>query len=372
MTVQTDPQRTYGDAGREIVAISTLGLPVTLSVASGPCELINNTVATLGAGSCQILATQSGDTWHKEASDSVDISIARRVPTVTITAPDSALLDNRASGVTARSSAGVLVKLIGSGACAASGEVISYTGSGVCRVQAISNATDNYESATAEKLINVRRAQEISMDAFVDRAANAGPLPLRATSTGGLPVVITTAGACGVEGSQLLMRGAGTCTITVTQSGNEEYAPVTSTKEFAVNKVQQTISVALDGSLQVGGGPAQVVATSTSPLPVGATVSGNCTISNGIISPGSSSGSCAITATQAGNDIYYAAAAPVLTVPVAAKPPAYVPQPSSTSSSPSYSSGVRIGAICRDGWRSTATGSGACSWHGGVSYWLTN
>lgn len=31
---------------------------------------------------------------------------------------------------------------------------------------------------------------------------------------------------------------------------------------------------------------------------------------------------------------------------------------------------VRIGAICNDGWRSDATGSGACSHHGGVAYWL--
>lgn len=36
----------------------------------------------------------------------------------------------------------------------------------------------------------------------------------------------------------------------------------------------------------------------------------------------------------------------------------------------SGSSGSRTGAICRDGWRSTATGRGACSHHGGVSYWL--
>lgn len=27
----------------------------------------------------------------------------------------------------------------------------------------------------------------------------------------------------------------------------------------------------------------------------------------------------------------------------------------------------RVGAICGDGSRSYATGSGACSWHGGVS-----
>lgn len=29
----------------------------------------------------------------------------------------------------------------------------------------------------------------------------------------------------------------------------------------------------------------------------------------------------------------------------------------------------RCGAICEDGWLSSATGSGACSWHGGVASW---
>ena len=32
---------------------------------------------------------------------------------------------------------------------------------------------------------------------------------------------------------------------------------------------------------------------------------------------------------------------------------------------------IRVGAICKDGSRSSATGRGACSHHGGVSYWLT-
>ena len=31
---------------------------------------------------------------------------------------------------------------------------------------------------------------------------------------------------------------------------------------------------------------------------------------------------------------------------------------------------VRVGAICNDGSRSYSTGSGTCSWHGGVHYWL--
>ncbi len=37
---------------------------------------------------------------------------------------------------------------------------------------------------------------------------------------------------------------------------------------------------------------------------------------------------------------------------------------------PGPSSGYRNGAICRDGWRSSATGRGACSHHGGVAYWI--
>lgn len=31
----------------------------------------------------------------------------------------------------------------------------------------------------------------------------------------------------------------------------------------------------------------------------------------------------------------------------------------------------RTGAMCKDGTRSSATGRGACSHHGGVSYWIT-
>lgn len=33
-------------------------------------------------------------------------------------------------------------------------------------------------------------------------------------------------------------------------------------------------------------------------------------------------------------------------------------------------SGKRVGAVCEDGWRSSSTGSGTCSHHGGVDYWV--
>jgi hypothetical protein len=51
-----------------------------------------------------------------------------------------------------------------------------------------------------------------------------------------------------------------------------------------------------------------------------------------------------------------------------AKAAAVVPTPTPTYSTPS--SGARTGAICKDGTPSSATGSGACSHHGGVDHWL--
>lgn len=73
-------------------------------------------------------------------------------------------------------------------------------------------------------------------------------------------------------------------------------------------------------------------------------------------------------------------------LPMVVNPPVATPAPTNTPTSAPLSAptntptGVplptapptqhRIGAICRDGTRSTATGSGACSHHGGVAYWL--
>ena len=43
--------------------------------------------------------------------------------------------------------------------------------------------------------------------------------------------------------------------------------------------------------------------------------------------------------------------------------------PSTNNYAPNTSN-YRSGAVCRDGWQSSATGRGACSHHGGVLYWF--
>lgn len=49
--------------------------------------------------------------------------------------------------------------------------------------------------------------------------------------------------------------------------------------------------------------------------------------------------------------------------------PVAQPQPL-PASAPQPATGGRVGAVCRDGSRSSATGRGACSHHGGVDHWL--
>ena len=47
----------------------------------------------------------------------------------------------------------------------------------------------------------------------------------------------------------------------------------------------------------------------------------------------------------------------------------FIDSGSFSKDSGSYSK-KRVGAVCNDGWISTATGQGACSHHDGVDYWL--
>ncbi|MCM4150028.1 DUF3761 domain-containing protein [Arenibacter sp. N53] len=48
----------------------------------------------------------------------------------------------------------------------------------------------------------------------------------------------------------------------------------------------------------------------------------------------------------------------------------YTPSIETSTKTKTNTTKIRIGAVCNDGTTSRATGRGACSHHGGVSYWL--
>ena len=132
-------------------------------------------------------------------------------------------------------------------------------------------------------------------------------LTLTATASSGLPVSYTPADTtiCTVAGNVASFAAAGSCTITASQPGDNDYSPATPVAQtFAVNSIAQSITFNPIPTQTVGT-PLTLNATASSGLPVSFTSSTRsfCTVTGNIASF-IASGSCTITASQAGNATY--------------------------------------------------------------------
>ncbi len=162
-------------------------------------------------------------------------------------------------------------------------------------------------------------AQTISFSALANKSYGDADFAVSATASSGLPVSFAAAGNCTISGASVHITGAGSCTITASQSGNASFAPAASVaRTFAIAKAAQTISFAALASKKVGDPDFTVNATASSGLPVSFAASGNCSVSAARVHL-IAAGSCTITASQAGNANYNAAAAVARTFSIARK-----------------------------------------------------
>ena len=140
---------------------------------------------------------------------------------------------------------------------------------------------------------------------------------LSATATSGLPVTITssTPAVCTVTNNALTLVAAGTCSLSANQSGDTSYnaaAPVVNTFTVAsaagVVLPSQTITFVSPGAQKVGT-PVALSASADSDLVVSfaSTTPTICTLSGNTLTL-VAAGNCTITANQAGNGSYAAAA----------------------------------------------------------------
>ena len=138
-------------------------------------------------------------------------------------------------------------------------------------------------------------------------------LTLTATASSGLPVSYTAVpnGNCSVSGSVVTFLNTGNCGIVASQAGNgANYSAAPTVGQIIVVNGQasgQTITFPAIPA-QSAGGTLTLVATATSALPVSfaSATTGVCTVS-GTTASLLASGTCTITASQAGNGSYHAA-----------------------------------------------------------------
>ena len=152
--------------------------------------------------------------------------------------------------------------------------------------------------------------QTVSFTALPVMTYGDPPVTLIATASSGLPVTFTSSNStvATISGNVLTANSTGTADITAMQSGNGTYAPARYIRTLTVNQADQTITFPAPGTKTYGDPDFNLGATASSGLmvsyssdnPAVATISGATVHITG-------AGTAVITASQAGNNLYYSA-----------------------------------------------------------------
>jgi hypothetical protein len=176
-------------------------------------------------------------------------------------------------------------------------------------------------------------------------------------------VAFSATGSCTVTGATVHITGAGSCTVTASQAGNANYDAATSVaRAFTVAKAAQSITFPVIADSVYGTAPFAVSATASSGLPVSFAASGNCSLTGSTLTI-TGAGSCTVTATQAGNG-NYDAAAPVsrtFAIAKAAQTIAFAPLAGKRLGDPDFG----LGASASSGLPVSFTAAGKCKLVGG-------
>ena len=156
--------------------------------------------------------------------------------------------------------------------------------------------------------VSAATPQEITFEPDADGRVG-DVLVLDATADSGLPVTYTTSTPtmCSIEVDGLHLDAVGTCSVTASQPGDDDYLPATDVTRAVTIKpalVAQTIAFDPPASGVTGGTvPLFAVATSGRPVSFATTTPGTCSI-DGTTLRLLTTGTCTVTASQAGGDPY--------------------------------------------------------------------
>lgn len=160
VTISAPVSVTYGDGSFAVSASASSGLPVTLSVASGPCTLLSQTSVRIdGAGDCVLEAVQEGDAEYEAAGGTATVTIEKYQPVITLVVGGPYTYDAQPRAVQSATIAGV------PGEDLSADLVVTYDGSttpptnaGTYAVVAAYAESDNYLAASVEGSLVILQA----------------------------------------------------------------------------------------------------------------------------------------------------------------------------------------------------------------------
>ena len=295
-----------------LTATSSAGLPVSFATTSiAVCTVNGSTVTALAAGTCSIQASQPGNTSYKAAPVMTQsFSVTQQAQAITFPMIPAQIAGNSVNlTATANSGLPVTYAVTTPSICSVSGGTIATLAPGNCSVQASQPGNAAYKAATTvtQSFAVTQTAQTISFASIPGQAPGA-TMALTATASSQLPVSLATSSStCSISGTTLTTLSAGTCSVVASQAGNITYkAAPNVTQSFAIAQESQTITFPAI-SAQLAGTTVTLAATANSGLPITySTASSACSVSGSTVAT-LLSGTCTITASQAGNTAYKAA-----------------------------------------------------------------
>jgi hypothetical protein len=294
-----------------LTARASSGLPVIYASSSTDvCTVTSSTLTPARAGTCTVVASQSGDGKYAPAVSMSGSFPVQKIPQTISFSPPGSATAGRPVILTATASSGLAV-IYTSGStdvCTVSGSTLTLAKAGTCTVTASQPGDDKYLPARPEtqsfpvqkipQTIDFRPPQDVAFGR---------PVTLIATASSGLPVSYSTdtPDVCTVSGRTVTTRAAGVCAITASQVGDDRYAPARdAARSFTVERAMQIITFMPPDGMTLGQ-PVTLSASASSGLDVSyrTDTPAVCTVSGVTVTP-ATAGTCTITASQPGNDDY--------------------------------------------------------------------
>ena len=309
--------RTFGDASFSLGATAPSGLTVSYS-SSNPlvATVSGNTVTIVGAGTTTITASQAGNAGYLPATpvDQV-LTVNKAGQAITFGSIATKTFGDAAFNPGATANSALPVSYLSSNPSVATiaGSTVTIVGAGSSTIMASQSGNGNYLAATSvPQTLTVNKAsQVITFGALAARSFGDAAFNLAATSSSSLSVAYLSSNpaVATISGNTVTIVGAGSTTITASQSGDTNYLAATSVPQtLTVGQASQVITFGALAAKTYGDASFALGAASTSGLSVSyessnpsvATVSGNTVTIIG-------AGSTTITASQAGDTNYLAA-----------------------------------------------------------------
>ncbi|WP_425390171.1 fibronectin type III domain-containing protein [Ekhidna sp.] len=323
-----DANKTLGDADFTLAASATSGLEVSFSSSDETVATVSgNVVSIVGSGTTTLTASQAGNS-NFNAAPSVEqlLTVGKASQTITFDPdpiPDQNLSDGSlALDISVDTGLPLTVSILSGDATIVESSTqgtydITYNSSGTVTIEAAQAGDDDYASTTETISFNViddsKSDQTITFDLGADQNKIFGDdlFSITATASSGLPVTFMSSdeSVAIVSGSEVTIVGAGTTSITASQSGDDEFNPATPVSQtLTVGKADQTISFSEIADKSFGDSSFELEGTATSGLPITYTIENTfvAEVDENTVTI-KSAGSTNIIASQAGDDNYNAA-----------------------------------------------------------------